>query len=570
MSFPYTIEQLSNMNIGALKDIARKYNIGGFSKYKAANKQELANLIWMEKHPKTKVPAPTKMPAPKVPAPTKVHKKPTILDPPKATESLKRLADKYKRIDANVPPIEPRKATKNQAQYKILDDAIEKQKRGNMPIINPKKVSKINYDFNEEKVMDINISINSYDPTKKPIPSSDDITPDILLKLIGTDEFCKKVATSLRNIYSIKHDKYDKLSAKLSESIRKDKEEKDKLRVDINPQDLDKMFPMIPVHKAFLIKVQTKKIMAQKKYHELSSMDNAVIQNIRARLTNAVTNEEDGITSITGERRAPIRNQLCRQLFILSKGHRPFMDAFLNMVFTGPAGVGKTKLAKAVGYVYEQSGILLDGEVIVVSPKDLVGEHIGSTAPKTAGVLMKGLENIIFIDEAYQIMPCADGKIIEGRSFGPEAITEIVNFLDKYVGLSIMIVAGYQREIDGCFFAANEGLRRRFPVQIRLPPYMMVDLLNIFLNEATKRLGENVFTQEIALYIYTIMVRLDKFDSKIFINQAGDIMNLVSMFLTAYYGSYKIQWGSYKNDILIVNSMFNQYLRNKGYTMTIR
>lgn len=132
-----------------------------------------------------------------------------------------------------------------------------------------------------------------------------------------------------------------------------------------------------------------------------------------------------------------------------------------------------------------------------------------------------------------------------------------------------MIVAGYQREMDGCFFAANEGLQRRFPVRIRLPPYTIVDMLNIFLNEAVKRLGKNVFTDEISLYIFTLMIKLDKADDKIFVNQAGDVMNLVSMFLSSYYGSYRVKWGTYANDVLIINSAFNQFLKNKGYVMRI-
>jgi hypothetical protein len=428
----------------------------------------------------------------------------------------------------------------------------------------------MDYDFKDNQLMKIKVNLHQYDAGKIPPPSSNDITPELLLQLVNDDAFCLKVAKSLKDIYAAKDHKYSILIVKTQKSIENDQDEKIKMGGAVNAQDLDKMFPMIPINQAFLIKVQTMRNLAERRYTEFALMDDGVIKTVRTNLTLAITNEDDGIISISGGRRSSIRNQLCRQLFILSKGYKPFMDSFLNMVFTGPAGVGKTKLAKAVGFVYEHSGILLRGEVIVVSPKDLVAGWVGHTAGKTAGVLMKGLESIIFIDEAYQIMPCVDGKLDQGsKSFGPEAITEIVNFLDKYVGLSIMIVAGYQREIDGCFFAANEGLQRRFPVRIRLPPYSTTDLLNIFLNEAARRLGENIFTEEIAQYIFTLIVKLDNVDKKIFVNQAGDIMNLVSMFLNSYYGSYKIVWGAYGNDVLIVNGAFNQFLKNKGYSMTV-
>ena len=246
------------------------------------------------------------------------------------------------------------------------------------------------------------------------------------------------------------------------------------------------------------------------------------------------------------------------------------MNSFLNMVFTGPAGVGKTKLANTVGFIYKKSGILLKGDVVVVSPKDMIGEYVGQTAGKAAGVLMKGLEGIVFVDEAYQIMPCHDGKLQEGtKSFGPEAITEIVNFLDKFVGLSIMIVAGYKREMDGCFFAANEGLQRRFPVRMTLPPYTVTDLLNIFVKTTVARLDENIFSDDIAKYIFTVMLQLNEQDEEVFKNQAGDIMNLVSAFLNAYYGSIKVSWGTFDQEVIIVNAAFNRYLANKGLQMSL-
>jgi hypothetical protein len=176
------------------------------------------------------------------------------------------------------------------------------------------------------------------------------------------------------------------------------------------------------------------------------------------------------------------------------------------------------------------------------------------------------LEGVILIDEAYQIMPCSNGVLEKDtKSFGPEAITEIVNFLDKYMGMSIMIVAGYEREMENCFFAANEGLNRRFPNRISIPSYSNSDLMSIFINGVNKKIGHNIFSPEIIKYIFTIIVKLSQENSSIFSNQAGDMVNLSSMFLNSYYGSVKINWDSFVNDILIVNSAFNQFLRNKGY-----
>ena len=415
----------------------------------------------------------------------------------------------------------------------------------------------------------INIKLEKYTPGAPEPPDADDISPEELIELVKEDDFCIKVAQSLKDIYKAKLEKYQKLQKKTLQSITNDTTEKNEmfLTSGIEKQELDRLFPMITINTAFLIKLKTLYKLAVTKGIEYNIPNNRrVIDMVRENLLEAITDKEDGILSVTGVSRVKIRNQLCKTLYILSKGYRPFMDSFLNLVFTGPAGVGKTKLAKTYAFVFEKAGILLRGDLIVASPKDMVGEYVGHTAIKSAGVLMKGLEGVILIDEAYQIMPCSNGVLVkDSKTFGPEAITEIVNFLDKYMGMSIIIVAGYEKEMENCFFGANEGLNRRFPNRISIPSYSNSDLLSIFINGVNTKIGENIFTEEIVKYIFTIIVKLSRENSSIFGNQAGDMVNLSSMFLNSYYGSVKIIWGSFDHDILIVNSAFNQFLRNKGY-----
>jgi hypothetical protein len=543
MPHEYTKHQLDSFGITDLKKIASAYKIPGYTTYDSKTKQDLANRIYQKFLDIESTPFPQDImgPPPPRPPPRPVILKPHMPKPPS-------------------PPSPPSSITSITS----------------IRPTHPTKPGKIDFDFKDDIMTQINVELEHLpsfqdEDEDTSVNNPNDVTPEILLKLIKSDEFCLKIATSLRDIYKVKKEKYIKLEEKIKESIRIDQYEKNKMSNVVNSSDLDKMFPMIITNTAFLIKLETLKNLSDKKYNEFLPLDKKVIKDIRNKFILAITDTEDGIISISGESRKLIRNQLCKQLFILSKGYRPFMDAFLNMVFTGPAGVGKTKLAKSYGFVFQNSGILLQGELIVLSPKDMIGEYVGQTAVKTAGMLMKGLESVIFIDEAYQLMPCVNGTITDAqKSFGPEAITEIVNFLDKNVGMSIMIVAGYQREIDGCFFAANQGLRRRFPINIKIPKYSNTDLLNIFLNESVRRIGDNIFDKEIARYIYTIIVKLDEQDNTIFSNQAGDMMNLSSMFLNSYFGSYAYGWGKYEDDLHIVNETFNLFLRNKGYSMNIK
>lgn len=531
-SYTHSKQQLNEFKIAELKVFLNEMN-KGTSKFSNRTKSDLINMIWekwggdegWERHKKSQSKSDT---------PLDIQSTNETPPPTKTSTVIKKPIP-----DSDTPTKKPIVTKK--------------------PI--PKALKNFEFEYDDIDIMKhIKIELKKYTLGAPEPPNADDISPEELIALVNEDDFCIKVAKSLKDIYKAKLDKYQKLQKKTLQSITNDTAEKNEMLLTsgIEKQELDRLFPMITINTVFLKKLKALSMLAVTKGREYNIPDNtSVIQMVRKNLLEAITDEEDGILSVTGVNKVKIRNQLCKTLYILSKGYRPFMDSFLNLVFTGPAGVGKTKLAKTYSFVFEKAGILLRGDLIIASQKDMVGEYIGHTAIKSAGVLMKGLEGVILIDEAYQKMQCSNGVLEkDSKSFGPEAITEIVNFLDKYMGMSIIIVAGYEREMENCFF----GLNRRFP------SYSNSDLLSIFINEVNTKIGGNIFTEDIIRYIFTIIVKLSQEKINIFSNQASDMVNLSSMFLNSYYGSVKINWGEdYVSDILIVNSAFNQFLRNKGY-----
>jgi hypothetical protein len=536
----YNKKKLEELNITKLKLLAKELKVPGYTAMRASDKDKLIELILQQPKPIQQQPKPIQQ----QPKPIQQQPKP-IQQQPKPIQQQPKPPQQQPTVQ-KTPVGPPTHVETNN------------------------KIAKKEYIFDRNVIPDVSLKLKKYIPgeSKDIVFDNDEITPEILLDKLKDNDFMTKIITTLYNLYRTKDKKYTELEIKVKKSIDLDIEEMEAMAQVIDRREAEKMFPLIPVNQALLVKIRKLRTLCKTAIEQYKNINNATITKVRNNFKDAITNDDIGIVSVSGERRKNIRNQLCKTLFILSKGYKPFTDSFINIVFTGPAGVGKTKLANTVGYVYAKSGILLIGEVIIVSPKDMIGEYIGQTAPKTAGILMKGLESIIFIDEAYQIMPCDKGEIIKGtKSFGPEAITEIVNFLDKYIGLSIMIVAGYEREIQGCFFEANEGLPRRFPIRYNLPPYSIESLLNIFLNDVNKRLGKEIFTKDIVNYIYALMVKLNNLDKDIFKNQAGDMLNLVTMFLTVYYGSNNINWGTIDNNKIIINNTFNLFLRNKGYQM---
>ncbi|MFD0683747.1 AAA family ATPase [Actinomadura fibrosa] len=146
----------------------------------------------------------------------------------------------------------------------------------------------------------------------------------------------------------------------------------------------------------------------------------------------------------------------------------------LHMVFTGNPGTGKTTVARLVGDIMLDLGLLRSGHVVEADAGRLVGQYVGETAVKTNRVIDEALDGVLFIDEAYGLSDQAEG------GFGSEAITVLLQRMENERDRLVVIVAGYTREI-GEFLRTNPGLASRFPQEFRLefPDYEPGVLLEI-------------------------------------------------------------------------------------------
>ncbi len=144
----------------------------------------------------------------------------------------------------------------------------------------------------------------------------------------------------------------------------------------------------------------------------------------------------------------------------------------LHMVFMGNPGTGKTTVARILGKIFREMGVLRKGHLVEVERADLVGEYIGHTAQKTREQIKKALDGILFIDEAYSLARGGE------KDFGKESIDCLVKSMEDHKDNLILILAGYQREMAH-FLRINPGLRSRFPIHIICPDYPMEELLEI-------------------------------------------------------------------------------------------
>lgn len=144
----------------------------------------------------------------------------------------------------------------------------------------------------------------------------------------------------------------------------------------------------------------------------------------------------------------------------------------LHMIFKGNPGTGKSTVARLMGRLFKELGILSQGHLVEVERADLVGEYIGHTAHKAREQLKKALGGILFIDEAYSLARGGE------KDFGREAIDVLVKGMEDYRDNLILILAGYKDEMD-YFLETNPGLRSRFPIQLEFPDYTVAELLAI-------------------------------------------------------------------------------------------
>lgn len=158
----------------------------------------------------------------------------------------------------------------------------------------------------------------------------------------------------------------------------------------------------------------------------------------------------------------------------------PTMEMTYHMVFTGSPGTGKTTVARIVGKIYKELGILSDGKMIETDRSGLVAGYVGQTAIKVHEIVEEAIGGVLFIDEAYSLV-----NPNVPNDFGTEAVDTLVKLMEDHRDNLVIIVAGYTEEMK-TFLKSNSGLISRFNKFIDFPDYSREELVDIMDKMAEK------------------------------------------------------------------------------------
>ena len=163
----------------------------------------------------------------------------------------------------------------------------------------------------------------------------------------------------------------------------------------------------------------------------------------------------------------------------------------MHMRFIGCPGTGKTTVARIMGQLLKERGILSKGYFFEHSGGDFIGMYVGHTAPKTLALCRDAYGSILFIDEAYTL---SNANYSNGDGYAKEAIDTLIAQMENHRDDMVVIMAGYPKEMNE-LMQLNPGLSGRMPYVLEFPNYTREQLAAIFasmVNKSAFRLADGV------------------------------------------------------------------------------
>ena len=216
------------------------------------------------------------------------------------------------------------------------------------------------------------------------------------------------------------------------------------------------------------------------KIAEENPVQENVEYNINLKTIHSIKSELCELDAMIGMH--TLKKSILEQLLYYLQGLHNGADDYKHTVIFGPPGTGKTEVAKVLGAIYSKIGVIhksnekntLDLNVHKfkkATRSDMIAGYLGQTAIKMKALINQCLGGVLFIDEAYSL---------GDDNFSKECVDTLCESLSDQKDNIMVIIAGYENELNERFFSLNSGLESRFVWRFKIDDYSAKDLWEIF------------------------------------------------------------------------------------------
>ena len=197
--------------------------------------------------------------------------------------------------------------------------------------------------------------------------------------------------------------------------------------------------------------------------------------NINLKIINSIKPELCELDAMIGMQ--SLKKSILEQLLYYLQGLHNGADDYKHTVILGPPGTGKTEVAKILGTIYSKIGVISKPKGVEThqfkkaTRSDMIAGYLGQTAIKTNALITQCLGGVLFIDEAYSF---------GDDNFSKECVDTLCEALSDKKDNIMVIIAGYENELNERFFNLNTGLESRFVWRFKMDDYTAKHLWEIF------------------------------------------------------------------------------------------
>ena len=187
-------------------------------------------------------------------------------------------------------------------------------------------------------------------------------------------------------------------------------------------------------------------------------------------------NGYDALNDLIGMEKIAVRVREIAAQVKLSMKDEKLDRPCIHMRFLGSPGTGKTTVARIIGQIFREEGILRKGAFMEYTARSLCAEYVGQTAARTAAACRDSYGSVLFIDEAYALYE----NDVQTNDYGKEALTTLISEMENHRDDMLVIMAGYTDDME-TLMRGNAGLRSRMPYVLTFENYTRDQLFDIFM-----------------------------------------------------------------------------------------